>query len=179
MKHKCYNLYTGPTEEYSHEDKSCSCTCAICLETTRLRSLPEVNAEEREKIWNQCTSDVKAGSWQTTYLSEFGGESYIFTTGDKPRAVARLIDVGNFSGMDFVAWCRDGVPRLLKTIERLEKDNSYVESYRKIADDKRGAWEHQVLVKVDLERKIIALEKENKELKEQLAHVNNYLKHGA
>lgn len=175
MKHKCYKhpaIYGSPDPGWSHDEEPCKCSCEPCLEFKRMQELPDITSDELDKI-QEMLADTTGGPWYPAQLNGFGADRFILTGSSLGNAksfkvVAELKNPGSFLGDEFIAWCRDGVPRLIKRIKQLEKDNAYVESWRKNAEDKRGAWEHQVLVRADLERKIKNLEEENKKLQEEI-----------
>jgi|SRR5581483_2590078 len=129
MKHpclKCAPIWGDETKtKWEHDDDPCSCECKYCLEYNRLRSLPEVSDEEMEKLWQDCVSGWTPGPWRATQFKNFGPNNYIVSThkeAEQFMVVAELENVGNDSGMDLLAWCHDGIPRLLKTIEALQKE---------------------------------------------------------
>ncbi len=58
----------------------------------------------------------------------------------------------------------ENLDRLRQENKTVEDDRRYVEDMRRSRDDMRSAWEHQVLVRVDLERKLAELKDRVNEL---------------
>lgn len=130
MIHNCLKnppMWGDETRTKWEHDEPCSCECTYCLEFHRLRALPDVTEEEIEALWRMCTREATPGPWKATALTGFGGERFIVSESRDSQAqwypvVAHLGNSGSFTGDEFIAWCRDGVPRLLKTIERLKQE---------------------------------------------------------
>src|SRR5271165_3860502 len=128
MKHHC--LQSSSTN-WEHDDP-CSCECPYCTELNRLRGLPEITQEEMDWLWKACCVDATAGPWSAVQMNGFGAMRFIVTESKLGNAywhkvVAIVENAGSFEGDRFVAWCRDGVPRLLQYIEKLEEEKERLE----------------------------------------------------
>lgn len=124
MRHKC--LRTQGHNDWTHKDDPCECECTYCSELTRLRNLKEVDQNEINQIWEDCVANWSQGPWKATQIRGFGHNNYIVTDSPKEawfHIVAQVENVGSFDGMKRLAWCHDGVPRLLLTIEKLQEEN--------------------------------------------------------
>lgn len=114
-------LYKGPDIDYQHAN-GCECTCSLCAEARRILALPSISDAEISQAWKWLSNgSITPGPWATTQLKEFGAETFLFSA-SKNIVVASFKLVGSFGGQDFVAWCRDGVPKLLLEIERLKRE---------------------------------------------------------
>jgi hypothetical protein len=123
MKHKCLK---SSSTNWEHDTDPCVCECRYCIERSRLRALPELESEELEKLWEVCACDAAPGPWTANQLDGMGAMNFILShnpTNAWYAVVAKLENAGNIDGANFIAWCHDGVPRLLKTIERLQQEN--------------------------------------------------------
>lgn len=108
----------------------CCIDCKLRVEIDRLTSLPEISKEETEKVWDLIL-ESSGGPWAATQLAGFGAKRFIISLDAKEKwynIVASLENSGSFKADDFIAWCRDGVPRLLNKIEKLENRIKELES---------------------------------------------------
>lgn len=129
MKHTCYKhpaIYGSSDPGWSHDQDPCTCNCDKCLEYQRIQSLPEITTEELFQV-EEMAGGATPGPWITGQFREFGSARFIMTqslqvTANWYPVVAELKNVGNFHADEFVAWCRDGVPRLIKKIRELEAE---------------------------------------------------------
>lgn len=129
MKHHCLN---SSKTNWEHEDP-CSCECTYCLELGRLRDLPEVSQEEMDWLWKVCYQEATAGPWVSAQMKGFGAMRFVLSesklgNAEWHKVIAILENPGSFDADHFIAWCRDGVPRLLKHIEKLEEEKERLES---------------------------------------------------
>ena len=131
MKHKCQKNppFTGdtPGSGWSHEEYPCQCDCYYCLDFKRQEALPELNEEELTKI-EKWAENSTPGPWEAGQLQGFGAMNFLMTLSDEPQpqwmqVVALLENAGGDTG-PFIAWCRDGVPRLIRQIRYLEEDKA-------------------------------------------------------
>ena len=118
MKHKCYK---SPTDNWEHfRELPCECPCNPCKELKRTYELPAITQEEIDWVYD-CLGGAVPGPWKYTQLQGFGPNNFIVSN-EKYSIVAELKNPGNMYAGEFMAWCRDGVPRLLKEIQRLRKE---------------------------------------------------------
>lgn len=144
MKHGCLNcppIWGDETRTKWEHDEPCSCECRYCSEFHRLRALPDVTPEEMTELWEMCTHEATPGPWKAVQLAGHGAERFIVTESQDSQAqwyriVAHLGNAGSFKGDEFIAWCREGVPRLLLTIENLQKR---IEEMEQLAQE--AGWE--------------------------------------
>jgi len=128
MKHKCHKHppFWGEKEPgWSHDRYPCQCDCEPCQEFNRLDALPEIENAELNMIENWL-DNVTPGPWKETQCPGFGGMNFLMTLSDNSQArwvkvVAILENAGGDTGQ-FMAWCRDGVPRLIRKIRDLEEE---------------------------------------------------------
>lgn len=141
MNHKC--LRTQGHNDWSHDNEPCECGCPDCEEWRRIRALPPVDLNNVRDLWHIWQSELTPGPWKYEQLEGFGHKKYIVTGSKKDqwyKVVAQLENVGTFTGSQALASCRDGVPRLLKTIENLYKEND--ELRKRIEEMEDHAQEH-------------------------------------
>lgn len=67
----------------------------------------------------EALDGTSRGPWKAEQLAGFGGMRFI-TGPETHKIVAILENPGSIDGDLFIAWCRDGVPRLLMLIEELQ-----------------------------------------------------------
>lgn len=123
MKHKCYRKYKGPGTGHC-SDNPCNCDCHPCLEFKRIQALPDLTDEDLKNVYNWC-EETSSGPWESTQLRGFGANNFIVSLNQKQEwnfIVAQLHSPGSFDGMKFIAWCKDGVPRLLRMIDQLQQE---------------------------------------------------------
>lgn len=124
MLHNCIKLYARVDKSKAH-DEPCDCDCKNCLEFKRCRSLPLVSNVERQALWSGFIEEMTAGPWTTGQLHGFGARRFLISENVSAKwhaVIADLENVGSFDSDKWLAWCHDGVPRLLLTIEQLEKE---------------------------------------------------------
>jgi hypothetical protein len=128
MKHKCLlhpAIYGSPDPGWSHDEDPCTCSCTDCLEFKRIRALPSPTVEEIEKVL-KWLENATPGPWEDTQIQGFGANQFIVTLSSQKRAqwfqVVATLENANFDTASFIAWCRDGVPRLIKRIKELEDE---------------------------------------------------------
>lgn len=144
MNHKC--LRTAGANEWSHADEPCDCNCAYCNEWRRIRALPPIDLNDIRTLWHVWQADLTPGPWRATQLEGFGANNYIVTESKSDqwyKVIAQLEHVGNFDGMQYLAAVRDGVPRLLTTIEKLSKENDELRTRIEEMEEnaRHAAWE--------------------------------------
>jgi hypothetical protein len=124
MKHLCHKhpaIFGSPDPGWSHNEDPCQCSCDPCREYKRCVALPDITDEEITSV-REMLEGATPGPWQAAQLKGFGAERFIVSTNESSNVawhsiVAELKNPGSFKGDEFIAWCRDGVPRLLKLIE--------------------------------------------------------------
>lgn len=140
--HSCLRTGGFGEETWLHSDDTCECNCKYCAEWRRIRALPPIDLNDIRTLWRVWATELTPGPWKATQLQGFGANNYIVT--DNPEAewyqvVAQLENAGSHEGTKYLASCRDGVPRLLTTIENLSKENdelrTKIEKLEEIIDD--------------------------------------------
>lgn len=124
--HKCYKVYPtlgSDVPGWQHSEDPCVCSCAGCLEFTRMKTLPEISEEEISEVQHLLDNTIP-GPWKWMQFPGFGAENFIvcFPTATEKKVVACVKNAGSYDGIRFMAWCRDGVPRLLAKIESLNAE---------------------------------------------------------
>lgn len=134
--HKCTR---SSSNGWQHDADPCECNCTYCNELRRMQALPEITQEDIDQLWDLIPTSLTPGPWKATQLKGFGANNYIVTGSPEDQwysVIAQLEHVGNFDGMQLMAWFRDGVPMLLKKIANLQKE---IDDLRDAARDR--AWE--------------------------------------
>ena|SRR5271165_4845174 len=138
MKHKC--LRPKPNIGHQCPIDECSCDCDWCIDRRRVLDLPECTDEELVEV-NGWLDETTEGPWEATHgINGFGSMRFITSksNSEQPswfRVVAIVENTGGILGDKFIAWCRDGVPRLLKTIVKLKQENEYLRAMLKTRND--------------------------------------------
>jgi len=129
MKHKCSRhppIFGSPDPGWSHDDDPCTCECEDCQEFHRLQSLVDIKDVELEQL-EKILEGVTPGPWEDTQIKGFGAMNFVVTMSEQsqPRwhRVVAILENAGFDTGRFIAWCHDGVPRLLRMIKSLKKEN--------------------------------------------------------
>lgn len=128
MKHQCLEPKQGMNWQCSEED--CQCSCEKCQDYMRVLALPELTDKELDEL-PEMIDGATPGPWRDASYKGMGPMRFIVSESkmNQPewfKIVAILENPGSFLGDKFIAWCRDGVPRLLKTIVKLKQENAYL-----------------------------------------------------
>lgn len=126
MKHSCY----GPKNKSWQCVGECECDCSSCAEHRRMEELPALKDNEIEEVERMLVASYP-GPWFCLQLDSFGNKLFIKTLSKLVQknwyeVVAQVENAGGFGGGVFIAWCRDGVPRMLKRIRELKEENDYL-----------------------------------------------------
>jgi hypothetical protein len=86
-----------------------------------MRALEVLTHDQMEAVWWMMMEMGVTGPWKAAQLDGFGADRFIINENAPHfKIVAELKSgIGSFAGDQFVAWCRDGVPRLLLTLEQV------------------------------------------------------------
>jgi hypothetical protein len=129
MEHKCLKhpaLYGSPSPGWSHDEDPCTCECTYCLEFKREHNLATIEDVEIEQL-TKVIEGLTPGPWEDTQIKGFGAMNFIVTMSDQSQTqwhrVVAILENANFDTGRFIAWCRDGVPRLLRLVESLKQEN--------------------------------------------------------
>jgi len=128
MKHHCLRhpaIYGSSDPGWWHDEEPCKCSCDPCQDYKRINLLPDVTLEELDQV-SQWLETATPGPWQDTQIPGWGPEKFILTLSQQsqPQWYQVVAHLGNASFVtgSFIAWCRDGVPRLLRKIRQLEDE---------------------------------------------------------
>ena len=132
MKHSCF----GPKNVNWRCVGECICDCRSCSETRRMDNLPALKDDEIEALEKMLDASTP-GPWNCVQLDGFGNKYFIKSTSKFLlkgwyEVVAQAENAGGFGGVNFIAWCRDGVPRMIKKIRELKEENDYLRGLLKI-----------------------------------------------
>lgn len=120
-EHHCLTLYISNTGQETHLSP-CECNCSSCKEYRRVEALPDLTDKELEAIW-MMIKDCTPGPWKAKQLQGWGVERFIISESNNWfRVIAHLQNAGSFNGDTYVAWARDGVPRLIKLVDKLQAE---------------------------------------------------------
>jgi hypothetical protein len=129
MEHKCLKhpaLYGAPSPGWSHDGDPCTCECMYCLEYQREQALAPIEDVEIEQL-SKVIEGLTPGPWEDTQIKGFGAMNFIVSMSSQSQTqwhrVVAVLENANFDTGRFMAWCRDGVPRLLQKIKDLQQEN--------------------------------------------------------
>lgn len=130
MEHKCLKaipVFGSNSAGWIHDEEPCTCECMYCDEYRRTQSLVPIKEVELEQL-ERLMESITPGPWEDTQIKGFGAMNFLITMSEQSQPkwhrVVAILENASFDTGRFMAWCRDGVPRLIRMIRTLQKENA-------------------------------------------------------